>query len=700
MKKLACFLILVLGLVSAGYAMDSLLIGNFEDPISSDRYDNWMSDPVDTPVTQPSAAVTLGGKALQLDDADGGDGATFSKPFGEYGNTVEGNIYYQALLNPGAVLAFDVTAIAGQVADGWASIRPFWNSAGGWGQDYGQEQALTVDGQPHTYLFNMSADAVTALQNSIGEWGYNLGFILNTGAGSTTIYVDNIWLYPEGPVADLFPHSPLVDPVADMVNLVTNVTLSWKAADDPNRATANNVHPDIVDQYVFMSTATDPNLFYVGATGVDPGIENPDSSYGPINNLPFETTYYWAVVEAMSGYTQALTPGVSTIGDVDPNNIIGPTWHFVTLSTSPQIIAQPVSTRGQLGQPLSPAFTITVSSVTPESYQWYASADALIDDSDVALSAGITNVLSFNSLTTGAQKYYYCRVTNSSATPVDSDVVNLVVERKVAEYLFEGNLNDTSGSAQNGTAVNGAVTAAGDSVQGTSALVLNGTNQYVTLPINGFPRAYLTGANGIGGGLDIGSIICWVKATKNGAVLANHNDAAATGFQLTVADDIGMLVRRETGTASSVAKAQAIVGDGNWHLIAATWQLGSGGQMRIYVDNAEVTSVASTGAPSFAAWTRNILLGANRANEADRTVIGSYFGGKIDNLRVYNYVLTAETIALEYYNVTGKQTCLNTAFEGSGFNVDNTGSSYCRVDIADFAQMAESWLANGFYPAF
>ena len=79
-------------------------------------------------------------------------------------------------------------------------------------------------------------------------------------------------------------------------------------------------------------------------------------------------------------------------------------------------------------------------------------------------------------------------------------------------------------------------------------------------------------------------------------------------------------------------------------------------------------------------------------------MVHRYSDGLIDNLRVYNYVLPSEDIAQEYYNLTGKSGCIYLDFPGSNFNVDNTGTSYCRVDLADFAVMAQNWLAEGYYP--
>jgi hypothetical protein len=73
------------------------------------------------------------------------------------------------------------------------------------------------------------------------------------------------------------------------------------------------------------------------------------------------------------------------------------------------------------------------------------------------------------------------------------------------------------------------------------------------------------------------------------------------------------------------------------------------------------------------------------------------FDGRIDDLRIYNYQLDPETIAEEYYNATGINPCIDASFVGYQYNLDNTGTSYCRVDLADFAVFVSSWMNQGLY---
>lgn len=82
-------------------------------------------------------------------------------------------------------------------------------------------------------------------------------------------------------------------------------------------------------------------------------------------------------------------------------------------------------------------------------------------------------------------------------------------------------------------------------------------------------------------------------------------------------------------------------------------------------------------------------------------VSSRYFEGKLDDVRVYNYVLDEKGI-LDAYNGAApvkKNVCLedhyNPLFDLSG----PEGAADCRIDFYDFVQLASNWLSCGLYPA-
>ena len=130
-------------------------------------------------------------------------------------------------------------------------------------------------------------------------------------------------------------------------------------------------------------------------------------------------------------------------------------------------------------------------------------------------------------------------------------------------------------------------------------------------------------------------------------------------------------------------------GDAQWHMLALTWDMN--GTSQLYLDGNLLSAKDTNGPNTFTDATPVTYIGAY-------TAWGSYVQGLIDNLRIYNYQVPAEDIANEYYAVTGKSGCIYT-FDGDVHNVNQLGSSYCQIDLADFADLVANWLNSGFYPA-
>ena len=435
--------------------------------------------------------------------------------------------------------------------------------------------------------------------------------------------------------------------------------------------------------------------------------------------LDYSTVYYWRV----DAYEPNTLPGGS--GTIFTPGL---TWKFTTESALPVISVQPVSKRYPVAA-TSTSFSISVTSATPASYQWYFSTDNVIGG-DVAIAAGSggnTSTVTLTSHNKAYQAYYYCKVWNvatvsggGSAPDLYSNIVSLVVERKVAEYKFDGNLTDTSGMGFNGIGVGSPtyVTGVGGSGQ---ALSLDGSTQYVEIGNSAdpntfnkcFPRADLftnvTGGAGteigIGGGLDVGSILCWVKldatdVNEVSPIMFNSNagwphtefsfgvttdsEAANTNMLTYIWGDSGNLLFWMEYKPVWVDPFD-MGGDSQWHMLASTWDMNGTG--KLYLDG-NLLATWDASADVFSPWYNTMTIGFDGTN---------YFGGLIDNLSIYNYEIAAEDIVDEYYAVAGKPGCIYLDFVGNNLNADNTGTSYCTIDLADFAVLAANWLNDGFY---
>ena len=734
MKRLL-MLVFVLSLVSSSFAaLEPVLVGNFEDGLDEGRYDQWWEEGTDTAfIDDTSAGVTRGAHSLKITTPNGGWGWGGST----WALNRDSTIWTDALLAPGAIIAVDVTAFAADIIEDYMQVGMLHSASNGdvsWGVT--PLQPVIVDGNPHTYYLTVSDDAKQAYQASIdaGGWGANFGVVFETATGAATVYIDNVWIFPDGPISEYAAYNPSVEQVYNAVDpAFVDVIFHWNAGNDPNDDTYP-IHPDIVDQYVFLSSSDpeDPNLYYIGKTGEDPGLVDPASEFGPIT-IPSNGKYIWVVAEAMAGFEQTLTVDVSTLDDLSEDNIPSSKWDFNSLSQAPEIITQPVSVRFPLGGP-NPSFSIEVSSASTPHYQWYYSINnSDIDEGDNAITSddAKTDTFTIPVANKAYQAYYYCRVTNASTvseggTDPDlySDVVGCVIERKVAEYLFEGDMSDSSGEGNDGTAVNGAATVSGDSVEGSSALVLNGVDQYVQIAGytiygpddeseeddvyvgGGYPNAGLDYVGGIGGGLDVGSVTCWVKLNTapvtEAAILANTNSGwPVTQFNMSiVSDDPATYTNLQNygwGDQDGLVYWQSwrpqyvenfnMAGDDQWHMLAVSWDMN--GMINSYVDGNLIASGSCT-ANTFSLWENDVTIGAYQS--------ANFLDGKIDSLRIYNYELAPEAIGQEYFDITGVPGCIS-AFDGDIFNVVNTGSSYCQVDIMDFAAFAANWMNSGFYPA-
>jgi len=177
---------------------------------------------------------------------------------------------------------------------------------------------------------------------------------------------------------------------------ITALTVSWDVARDPVNPDA--VDPDLLSHELYMSNATDPNLMYVDSIASwDPvSLRAEYTLSSPQIPLSMDGQYFWRVKE------------IRTSGNRD-----GLIWNFKTIISVPVITVEPSF---QIVDTTATAnFTITATSISEESYQWYKYVDGVSDtmlNNGGDISGATTSSLSIANAELADEGLYYCIVTN------------------------------------------------------------------------------------------------------------------------------------------------------------------------------------------------------------------------------------------------------------------------------------------------
>jgi glucose/arabinose dehydrogenase/PKD repeat protein len=199
----------------------------------------------------------------------------------------------------------------------------------------------------------------------------------------------------------------------------------------------------------------------------------------------------------------------------------------------------------------------------------------------------------------------------------------------VAAYGFNEasgtTVTDSSGRGNNGTAVNATRTGAG---RYGGALSFNGTSSVVNVP----DANSLDLTTGV-------TLSAWVNSTTNSnwrAVVLKENPARAdlvyALYGATPSRGPGGWIVSGPSNTTRAAETATRLTNNQWTHIAMTYD---GSIIRLYRNGTQVATVAATGA--MAVTTGGLKIGGN-------AIWGEYFGGLIDEVRVYDRPLTAAEI--------------------------------------------------------
>ena len=232
---------------------------------------------------------------------------------------------------------------------------------------------------------------------------------------------------------------------------------------------------------------------------------------------------------------------------------------------------------------------------------------------EASMTPGGSGVVFFDDI----RLYPYSR---QLATPADPTSANLV-----AHYEFEGNTNDSSGNGLHGTVMGAPTFVAGKVGQ---AISLRGLNDFVEI----------TGYKGILGPNAV-TVTAWINttATETGTIVGWGPDVDGQRFGFRVNDG-----RLRMEVSGGNLQADSNVNDGGWHHVTVTVQENatiSYPDVILYVDGVDDTRPGTDPEALNLTADQDVRIGSRPVSN-DR-----FFMGLIDDVRIYDRVLTQEEIA-------------------------------------------------------
>jgi prefoldin subunit 5 len=210
----------------------------------------------------------------------------------------------------------------------------------------------------------------------------------------------------------------------------------------------------------------------------------------------------------------------------------------------------------------------------------------------------------------------------------------------VAYFPFNGNANDSSGNGHNG--VNSGATLTTDRFgSANSAFYFSGTNS-INIP--------LTQTN-----ISTYSVFAWFKSSIGGAIIGGRGSNGANGLTLALESAslsptyLGQILWEADNNYGGIGQlTNTTYIDNNWHSVIGTFLSTAGNvipsEFKIYIDGNLINSnnVNTSIPPSVAPINNNntnILIGSHQIWP------NSGFNGSIDEIRIYNRVLTQSEIS-------------------------------------------------------
>lgn len=452
-------------------------------------------------------------------------------------------------------------------------------------------------------------------------------------------------LYQDCVILSMSPANNAID-----VPYNPSVTLSW------------TVDPAISVQHfeVFVSSDAnliDPNSAFQGNVGT-PTVTTTDQSVN-ITNLLKQTEYAWRV--------DTIQAGTGT-------RFVGPMYFFTTAPEGPVFTVHPSNAAVFPGQTM--VMSATCTSAVPVSIKWFRNDNEVtMADPDVTIVSTNngnlwTSTLSIANMEVADEGVYFARATSTGGSK-DSNTARVAIKRQLVYYPFNGDSNDYSGNNNHGTPTGESFNYAAGRVG--QAIFLSGGTAYVDMPdvFDNFT-----------GGLTF-SLWANPAAASNWARFISFNNGAAADniffSRVGTGTTLRFHVYRGSSSAGGILDAVGALELNKWQMFTVT--MTETGAAVIYKDGIPVAS-GTVQTPNLIARTNSWI---GRSAWAD-----AYYSGGLDEVRIYNYALTADQVADLYVADAGPYCRWKPTYDIS---------NDCKVTLSDFALIASQWLNCGIYPA-
>ncbi len=401
-------------------------------------------------------------------------------------------------------------------------------------------------------------------------------------------------------------------------------------------------------------------------------IEDPASNVCvpiPAEMLPLSApqTYTWVV----DGYNYPISDPNQT---GEPNQLaISKLWKFFT-SSVPTVHASPADQYKFPGE--TAVFSAVFDAVTPVTEVFWYRDNTVLNPSDPDVTIEIINgtedqytaMLTLANIGLVDEGSYFCVAYNSGGSSSPTGSAYLVVKRQLAGWNLDADASDSIGN-YNGTLYGNPTLVSEGNRQ---AMVFDGVNDYIQLP---------PGFANFNAGM---TISVWAKPSVAGswARFIDFGNFTQGGAQidniLFTRYGVDPTVRFDSG--GGAVNAANVMALNEWQHFGIT--MTQTGAVTIYKNGLSIQT-GTVARPAVVERNYNYIGKSNWTADA-------LYSGAMDEIKIYNYALSADDMATLYSDVAGP-------FCRTPQKYDFNGN--CVVDLGDLEMFAAKWLDCGYWPA-